>query len=41
MDPAHILYNPGGAVHSEVNAGTGELVALIYFDDPVDFILDV
>ena len=38
--PGSFAVQPGGAVHSEVNAGTGELVALVYFDGPVDFILD-
>lgn len=38
--PGSYAVQPGGGVHSEVNAGTGELVALVYFDGPVDFILD-
>jgi quercetin dioxygenase-like cupin family protein len=38
--PGSYAVQPGGAVHSEVNAGAGELVALVYFDGPVDFILD-
>ncbi len=35
--PGAYLVQPGGAVHAEVNAGKGELVALVYFDGPVDF----
>ena len=38
--PGSYALQPGGAVHSEVNAGAGELVALVYFDGPIDFILD-
>jgi hypothetical protein len=38
--PGSYVVQPGGAVHSEVNAGTGELVALVYFDGPVVFILN-
>jgi quercetin dioxygenase-like cupin family protein len=34
------VVQPGGAVHSEINAGSGELVAFVYFDGPVDFVLD-
>jgi quercetin dioxygenase-like cupin family protein len=38
-EPGAYIVQPGGAVHSEVNAGPGELVALVYFDGPVDFVL--
>lgn len=38
--PGSYTVQPGGAVHSEGNAGAGELVALVYFDGPVDFVLD-
>lgn len=37
--PGAYVVQPGGAVHSEVNAGQGELVALVYFEGPVDFVL--
>lgn len=37
--PGAYAVQPGGDVHSEVNAGNGELVALVYFDGPVDFAL--
>jgi quercetin dioxygenase-like cupin family protein len=37
--PGSYLVQPGGAVHSEVNAGQGQLVALVYFEGPVDFVL--
>ena len=35
--PGSYAVQPGGEVHAEVNAGKGELVALVYFDGPVDF----
>jgi len=37
--PGAYMVQPGGAVHSEVNAGKGEMVALVYFEGPVDFVL--
>jgi anti-sigma factor ChrR (cupin superfamily) len=37
--PGAFMVQPGGAVHSEVNAGKGELIALVYFEGPVDFVL--
>ena len=37
--PGAYLVQPGGAVHSEVNAGPGEMVAMVYFEGPVDFVL--
>jgi quercetin dioxygenase-like cupin family protein len=40
LGPGAYVVQPGGAVHSEVNAGSCELVALVYFDGPVDFTLD-
>lgn len=36
--PGSYVVQPGGSVHSEVNAGRGELVALVYFDGPIDFV---
>lgn len=38
--PGSYAVQPGGAVHAEVNAGTGEMVAFVYFDGPVDFVPD-
>ena len=38
--PGAYLVQPGDTVHSEVNAGKDKLVALVYFEGPVDFILD-
>ena len=35
--PGSYVVQPGGAVHAEVNAGAGEMVAFVYFDGPVDF----
>jgi len=37
VGPGAYLVQPGGGVHSEVNVGKGELVALVYFEGPVDF----
>ena len=37
--PGAYLVQPGGEVHSEVNAGKGEMVALVYFEGPVDFVI--
>jgi quercetin dioxygenase-like cupin family protein len=37
--PGAYLVQPGGQTHSEVNAGDGPVVALVYFDGPVDFVL--
>jgi len=37
--PGAYLVQPGGEVHSEVNAADGELVAFVYFEGPVDFVL--
>ena len=37
--PGAYLVQPGGARHSEVNAGKDKLVALVYFEGPVDFVL--
>ena len=36
--PGSYAFQPGGAVHAEVNAGEGELLALVFFDGPVDFV---
>jgi len=36
--PGAYLVQPGGGVHSEVNAGRGDLVALVHFEGPVDFV---
>lgn len=33
------LFQPGGGIHSEVNAGKGEMVAMVYFEGPVDFVM--
>ena len=38
--PGSYAVQPGGAVHAEIYAGSCELVALVYFDGPVDFALD-
>lgn len=35
--PGSYAIQPGGGVHAEVNAGEGEMVALVYFDGPIDF----
>jgi len=36
--PGSYVLQPGGAVHGEINAGDGEMIALVYFDGPVDFV---
>ena len=36
--PGSYAVQPGGDVHAEVNAGEGEMVALVYFEGPVDFV---
>jgi quercetin dioxygenase-like cupin family protein len=38
--PGSYAVQLGGLVHSEINAGEGELVAFVNFDGSVDFILD-
>jgi len=38
--PGSYAVQPGGGVHAELNAGPGEMVALVYFDGPVDFAPD-
>ena len=38
--PGSYAAQPGSAIHSEINAGSGELAAMVYFDGPVDFVLD-
>ena len=38
-NPGTYMVQPGGEVHSEVNAGKGPMVALVYFEGPVDFVL--
>ena len=38
--PGSYAVQPGGEAHAEVNAGKGELVALVHFDGPVDFNLE-
>jgi quercetin dioxygenase-like cupin family protein len=37
--PGSYAAQPGGVVHSEVNAGEGERVALVFFEGSVDFVL--
>jgi quercetin dioxygenase-like cupin family protein len=37
--PGALMVQPGGEVHAEVNAAEGELVALVYFEGPIDFVL--
>ena len=35
--PGTYMMQQGGAVHAEANGGKGEMVALVYFDGPIDF----
>lgn len=37
--PGSYLVQPGGQIHSEVNAGDGPLLALVFFEGPADFVL--
>ena len=39
FEPGSYLVQPGDQIHSEVNAGKGSMVAFVYFEGPVDFIL--
>ena len=36
--PGSYVLQPGGAVHAEVNGGQGEMVALVFFEGPVDVV---
>ena len=36
--PGSYAIQPGGAAHREVNAGSGELVAFVFFEGPIDFV---
>ena len=36
--PGTYVVQPGGQVHSEVNAGDGPLLALVFFEGPADFV---
>jgi anti-sigma factor ChrR (cupin superfamily) len=36
--PGAYMVQPGGQSHSEVNAGSVPVVALVFFDGPVDFV---
>ncbi len=35
--PGSLAVQPGGEVHAEMNAADGELVALVFFEGPIDF----
>jgi quercetin dioxygenase-like cupin family protein len=37
--PGSYIVQPGGVTHAEINSGDGELLAMVYFDGPVDFVL--
>ena len=37
LGPGSYTVQPGGEVHGELNAGPGEMVALVMFEGPVDF----
>ncbi len=38
--PGSYIVQPGGAVHAEDSRGPGELVAMLFFDGPPDYVLD-
>lgn len=35
--PGSYVVQPGGQIHSEVNAGDRPLLALVFFEGPADF----
>ncbi|MGW8184142.1 MAG: cupin domain-containing protein [Burkholderiales bacterium] len=37
--PGSYVVQPGGQIHSEVNAGDGPLLAVVFFEGPADFVL--
>ncbi len=39
LGPGSYILQPGGVTHAELNAGSGESLAMVYFDGPVDFVL--
>lgn len=38
LGPGSYIVQPGGITHAELNAGSGELLAMVYFDGPLDFV---
>lgn len=38
LGPGSYLVQPGGVIHAEINAGAGELLSMVYFDGPVNFV---
>lgn len=38
LGPGSYILQPGGVVHAEENAGSGESIAMVHFDGPVDFV---
>lgn len=38
LGPGSYIVQPGGVTHAEINAGTGESLAMVYFDGPLDFV---
>jgi quercetin dioxygenase-like cupin family protein len=39
VSPGAYSVQAGGEVHSEANAGEGEMVAFVYFEGPIDFVM--
>lgn len=39
VGPGAYVVQPGGELHSEVNAGDGQLLAFVFFEGPPDFVL--
>jgi len=38
LGPGSYVVQPGGVIHAEINAGAGELLSMVYFDGPVNFV---
>ncbi len=38
LGPGSHIFQPGGENHAELNAGSGESLALVFLEGPVDFV---
>jgi hypothetical protein len=39
LGPGSYVVQPGGVIHAKINPGASELLAIVYFDGPVDYVL--
>ena len=39
LGPGAYVVQPGGVIHAEINAGPNELLSMVYFNGPVDYVL--